>query len=140
QTNHVPPDGGAPGQLVASGRPMRECQLPTPSTSPDVIASMITSMNPDHHTFAYVPSSASGRLSGLDADRWALVDLDPTVTGYNTLPLGVLPEQIASSDDGCRVVTANRGSCDLTFIDPSALLTSTLGAACPPENPSCTTN
>src|SRR4029079_1399067 len=115
------PDGGATdggatsGQLVLSGRPMSACQPGGGDAT--------------HHTFAFVPNSASGQLAVLDADHWTLVDFDPTVGGYNQGPLGILPEQIAASDDGCRVVATNRGSCDLTLVDPAALLTANLKAA-----------
>jgi hypothetical protein len=79
-------------------------------------------------TFAFVPNSASGDLSVVDADTWKLVDMDKSTSGYGRVPLGSLPEQISSTTDGCRLVTANRGSCDLTLVDPSALLASTFAA------------
>ncbi len=115
-------EAGAPaasGTLIASGRPMRECH---PRGTVDV-------SDPNHTTFAFVPNSSSGELSVIDADKWSLVNLDPENPGFNRLPLGVLPSQIASSDDGCRLVTANHGSCDLSFVDPSALLAPTLSRA-----------
>ena len=48
--------------------------------------------------------------------------MDKSTSGYGRVPLGTLPEQISSTTDGCRLVTANRGSCDLTLVDPSTLL------------------
>ena len=81
-----------------------------------------------NRTFAFVPNSASGDLSVIDADTWKLVDMDKSTSGYGRVPLGALPEQISSTTDGCRLVTANRGSCDLTMVDPSALLASTFAA------------
>ena len=80
----------------------------------------------NHRTFAFVPNSSSGDLTVMNADTWGLVNLDPANPGYNRLPLGVLPSQISASDDGCRLVTANHGSCDLSVVDPSALLAPTL--------------
>jgi hypothetical protein len=110
-------EAGATGEAqVLSGRPMRECHPRGKVNVPDAV----------HHTFAFLPNSASGELSVIDADKWTLVNLDPANAGFNRLPLGVLPSQIASSDDGCRLVTANAGSCDLSFVDPSALLAPTL--------------
>ena len=82
--------------------------------------------NPSLHTFAFLPNSASGELSVIDADHWSLVNLDPANAGFNRLPIGVLPSQISASDDGCRLVTANHGSCDLSVVDPAALLASTV--------------
>jgi hypothetical protein len=115
-----PPDAGAiAGPAVLSGRPMRECH-PRGFVDPN---------DKNHHTFAFLPNSASGELSVIDADKWNLVNLDPANSGFNRLPLGVLPSQIAASDDGCRLVTANHGSCDLSFVDPAALLAPTLTRA-----------
>ena len=85
-------------------------------------------MSIHNRTFAFVPNSASGDLSVIDADTWKLVDMDKSTSGYGRVPLGTLPEQISSTTDGCRLVTANRGSCDLTLVDPSALLASTFAA------------
>src|SRR5262249_30309595 len=102
-------DAGPPvGAQGLSGRPVREGPPRGTVDIPDTI----------HHTFAFLPNSATGELPVIDADRWSLVNLDPANSGFNRLPIGVLPNQIASSDDGCRLVTANAGSCDLSFIDP----------------------
>src|SRR5204863_7912276 len=47
-------------------------------------------------------------------------------------------EVIDASQDGCRVVTANRGSCDLTVIDPAALMTPSLVGQMAATNPTRT--
>ena len=75
-----------------------------------------------NRTFAFMPNSASGDLSVIDADSWKIVDLDRATGGYGRVPLGALPEQISATTDGCRLVSANRGSCDLSLVDPSTLL------------------
>jgi hypothetical protein len=116
-------DAGTPaGTLTVTGRPMRECH---PRGKVDPAPAL------DHRTFAFVPNSSSGDLTVLDADRWSLINLDPANPNYNRLPIGVLPSQVVSSDDGCRLVTANHGSCDLSFVDPAALLTPTLASQTP---------
>ena len=96
-----------------SGRPMGECHPPGLVDPPSDTA---------HRTFGFVANTARGEMSVIDIDKSRLVDLDPEVTGFNTVPLGVLPEAMAISDDGCRVVTANRGSCDLSVVDPGELM------------------
>jgi hypothetical protein len=101
---------------VLSGQPMRVCH---PRGLVDVA-------QPNQHTFGFLPNSANGTLSVVDADTWSLVNLNRATSGLTPLPLGVLPTQIASSDDGCRLVTANSGSCDLSFVDPAALLAPTV--------------
>ncbi|HTA20529.1 MAG TPA: hypothetical protein VK989_14655, partial [Polyangia bacterium] len=128
-------DGASNGGTVLTGLPMRDCHPRggTESTS-----------NLPHRTYAFLPNSESGDLSVLNADTWKLVNLDPQNFGYNTLPLGVLPTQIAASDDGCRLVTANHGSCDLSLVDPAALLAPTFSTDYPTvssaaANPTITT-
>jgi hypothetical protein len=105
--------GGGP---VVSGQPMRNCHP----------RGKVEKANANLRTFAFLPNSSNGELSVVDADTWKLVNLDPANPGFNRLPLGVLPSQITASDDGCRLVTANHGSCDLSVVDPAALLAPTL--------------
>ena len=81
-----------------------------------------------NRTFAFVPNSASGDLSVIDADRWKIVDLNKATGGFGRVPLGSLPEQISASSDGCRLMSANRGSCDLALVDPSTLLAGVFNA------------
>ncbi len=108
------PGGGA---LQVSGRPMRHChRRRVAGRGADPKPSATT------RTFAFMPNGASGDLSVIDADKWKIVDLSQNSSGYGRVPLGALPEQISASDDGCRLVSANRGSCDMTVVDPSALL------------------
>jgi hypothetical protein len=109
------PDGGvdAGSALSVSGRPMRACH---PQALFDPPASTTS------RTFAFMPDSASGGLTMLDADNWKLIDLERATGGYGQLPLGELPSQISVSDDGCRLISANRGSCDLTLVDPSIIV------------------
>jgi hypothetical protein len=124
-------DGATSAEVVLTGRPMRECHPrqsddPTPSSA--------------NRTFAFMPQSSSGELAVVDADHWKLVDLSPVNAGFNQSPLGVLPSQIVTSDDGCRMLTANHGSCDLSLVDPSALLAPTMARDYPTTIPASTGN
>lgn len=47
----------------------------------------------------------------------AVVDVDTDAPGYQLVPVGQLPSEIESTTLGCRVITANAGSCDLTLLD-----------------------
>lgn len=47
----------------------------------------------------------------------AVVDVDEDTPGYQLIPVGQLPSEIETSALGCRVVTANAGSCDLSLVD-----------------------
>ncbi|HVY37867.1 MAG TPA: hypothetical protein VHM31_08025, partial [Polyangia bacterium] len=107
---------GAGTQLTVSGRPMRACH---PKDVADPPASTTS------RTFAFLPNSGSSGLTVIDADHWKLVDLNPFTGGYGMAPLGKFPSQISSSDDGCRLLTANRGSCDLSLVDPAVLVAPT---------------
>ncbi|MEM9462712.1 MAG: hypothetical protein AAGF11_51705 [Myxococcota bacterium] len=51
----------------------------------------------------------------------ALVDMDPEAPGYNFLPAGHLPSALTITNDSCRAVAANAGSCDLTVLDVAGL-------------------
>jgi len=105
--------------LTVSGRPMQACH---PQDAYDPLQSATS------RTFAFLPNSASGGLTVVDADHWKLVDLDPFSAGYGQAPLGQLPSQISASQDGCRLITANSGSCDLSMVDPSVLVAPTFYA------------
>ncbi|HEX2657730.1 MAG TPA: hypothetical protein VHU40_05640 [Polyangia bacterium] len=123
-----------PGETDARvvGLPMDACH---PPGAPDPLIGP----NSPYKTFAFVTNSERGDVSVLDmsycrpddtnCQQKALqpgahvVDLDPSTIGYAAAPVGELPETIVSSQDGCRLLTANHGSCDLTAIDPAALLT-----------------
>ena len=118
---------GAPievGPNEVTGQPMRICH--PPAVNGDHQDQPIPTVH--NRTFAFVPNSASGDLTVIDADNWKLVDLNKSTAGFGRVPLGSLPEQISSSTDGCRLMSANRGSCDLTLVDPSTLLAPTLAA------------
>ena len=112
-------DAGAGAELHVSGRPMQACH-PTGEYDPGATTTT--------RTFAFMPNSAAGTLSAVDADHWKLVDLNLQTGGYGTAPLGQDPEQISASDDGCRLISANRASCDLTLVDPSVLVAQTLSS------------
>jgi hypothetical protein len=104
-----------------SGRPMTYCH-PRPTITPDPVP--VLGVGRPFGTFALIPNTARGELAVADMDPVlnVLVDLDRSQPGYNMVPLGVQPEVISVTQDGCRAVTANRGSCDLALVDPQRML------------------
>jgi hypothetical protein len=111
------PDPDMGGTQVVSGRPMPECHAPGRFDAP---------FDQTRRTFGFVTNTARGELSVVDMDASNLVDLDPSNPDTNVSLLGVLPGQIDASQDGCRIVSANSGSCDLTMVDVGALMSPTL--------------
>jgi hypothetical protein len=109
-----------------SGRPMIYCH-PRPSMLADPIP--VLGKGRPFGTFGLVPNTARGELAVVDMDPVlnVLVDLDPGQPGYNMVPLGDQPEVLSVSQDGCRAVTANRGSCDLGLVDPQRMLSPYFG-------------
>ncbi len=110
---------GSASTPVVSGRPMYECNRPGWFDEPFDVS---------RRTFSFVANSARGELSVIDLNNSKLVDLDLANPETNVAPLGVLPEQMSASSDGCRIVTANRGSCDLTLVDVGTLMAPILAA------------
>lgn len=118
-----------PGEgTVLTGRPMTDCH---PHLSPDLPTETRKPVKPpnprEYGTFGLVTNTARGELAVVDLDENRLVDLDPTQPGYNMVPLGAFPEVVATSQDGCLAVTANRGSCDLSVVDPQRLMSPFFG-------------
>ena len=76
------------------------------------------------YLYGFVANTARSEVAvfrtELDAER--LVDLDPGIPGYGFIPVGSYPTQAKASADGCRVVTVNSGSCDLSVIDVPQVL------------------
>jgi hypothetical protein len=124
-------DDTAPGGLRVGGRPMSECHPPGIQDPKPGVARAGTE---GVFTFAFLPNSERGDLSAVDMSFCrkgdtrcfpqgaTIVDLDLGNIGFGGAPLGVLPEVLVSSQDGCRLLSANRGSCDLSLVDPSALM------------------
>ncbi len=67
-------------------------------------------------TFATKPPS---RFSNIDV---TFVDADPLTPGKNSVVVGALPVAIAADRDGCHMVTANAGSCDLSVLDIGSIV------------------
>jgi hypothetical protein len=111
-----------------TGRPMTYCH-PRPTITSDPVPAL--GVGRPFGTFGLIPNTARGELAVADMDPVlnVLVDLDRTQPGYNMVPLGVQPEVIAVSQDGCRAVTANHGSCDLALVDPQRMLAPYFGVA-----------
>lgn len=72
--------------------------------------------------FAFVTSSARNEVALVSECSGEVVDTNNRLPGRNLLPVGVMPTHISASEDGCKVVTANAGSCDLSVLDSPSLV------------------
>ena len=121
------------GTTKLSGQPMEACHA-RDTSDPAVVLSGMRNMG----TFAFIANPGRNELAIADMDRGRLLDLTPLSAGYGMLPIGGDPEAIASTQDGCWVVTANRTSCDFTMLDPSYLLAPTFSSGASLAVPSST--
>lgn len=76
--------------------------------------------------YGFVANTAKGEVAvfrpGATSTIDLLVDLDKGSPGYGFIPVGSRPTDLVASKDGCLVVTANSGSCDLALIDVPAVM------------------
>jgi hypothetical protein len=68
-----------------------------------------------------VANSARGEVALVDILNGLIVDLEPLIPGFQFLEVGAMPEHIRATHDGCRSVTANVDSCNLSVIDVQRL-------------------
>ncbi|MCA9684201.1 MAG: hypothetical protein KC457_18540, partial [Myxococcales bacterium] len=91
-------------------QPLDVCSLDTGSCGSD---------NP--HVIGFVANSERNEVAMFTKCANRLVDLDVETPGYNFVPTGILPTSLAATSNGCRVYSANVGSCDLSLIDAQGL-------------------
>jgi hypothetical protein len=70
-----------------------------------------------NHLVGFVANSERNEVAMFTQCSGSLVDMDAAAPGYNFLPVGGLPTRVVASTDGCRVVSANAGTCDLGVLD-----------------------
>lgn len=102
----------ATGRVVAE--PLSACDYESPVSCD---ASLIVPETPQ--MLGFVANSERNEVALVrrcDIDS-GVVDLDPTVPGYNLLSVGVLPSFMTATEQACTVITSNAGSCDLTVLD-----------------------
>lgn len=98
--------------------PLSVCETETGSCASD---------NP--HLVGFVANSERNEIAMFTKCSNRLVDMDVSSPGYDFIPAGLLPTELDASEDGCRVVSANVGSCDLTVLDAPGLARYGLGSA-----------
>jgi hypothetical protein len=93
-----------------------------------------TSDNP--HLVGFVANSERNEIAMFTKCSNRLVDMNVEVPGYNFIPAGILPTDLDASADGCKVVSANVGSCDITVLDAIELARVGLGREAKVDEPS----
>jgi len=122
-------------------RPLADCEPVRASQLAQVVQyplpiDYIPPLGPGNFTpflVALVPQSARGELALVDTAQSRLVDLDPYTPGFGFAPVGKLPEHVRASKDGCWGITANSDSCDLSRVDVSTVIHSSLASLFPAE-------
>jgi hypothetical protein len=93
--------------------------VPLPLNLCETEASSCSSDNP--HLIGFVANSERNEIAMFTKCSNRLVDMDVESPGYDFIPAGQLPTDLDASADGCRVVSANVGSCDLSVLDAPGL-------------------
>ena len=88
------------------------------------------------HLIGFVANSERNEIAMFTKCGNRLVDMSPEVPGYNFIPSGILPTDLDASADGCRVVSANVGSCDLSVLEATTLAGIGLGGTASVDEPS----
>jgi hypothetical protein len=81
----------------------------------------------DRHLFGFVANSERNEIAMFAQCADRLIDMNIETPGYNFVPAGVLPTHLDASSDGCRVISSNLGSCDLTVLGAEGLSAFGLG-------------
>lgn len=126
---------------VYNVRPLADCEPVRASQLANVVEyplpyNYIPPLGPGNFTpflVAIVPQSARGELALVDTAQSRLVDLDPYTPGFGFIPVGRMPEHIRATADGCWAVTGNTASCDLSRVDVSRVVRSSLQSLYPAE-------
>lgn len=77
--------------------------------------------------FGFVTSSGRNELGLVSTCKGEVLDTQLALPGLNSLPVGKMPSKVASSQDSCRVVTANAGSCDFSVVNTTPFVAMGLG-------------
>lgn len=106
------------GECKTTALPLDSCADDSSSCVSDVVYDQFGIYDEGYaHILGFIANSERNEISIFTQCSDELIDLDVDVPGYNFVPAGVLPTHIDSGDDGCRVVSSNLGSCDLTVLD-----------------------
>jgi hypothetical protein len=111
-------------ECVTAPLPLDQCERDTGTCSSD---------NP--HLVGFVANSERNEIAMFTKCSNRLVDMNVETPGYNFIPAGVLPTDLDASADGCRVMSANVGSCDITVLDAYRLAGIGLGRGTSVDEP-----
>lgn len=75
----------------------------------------------DYQLFGFIANSERNEVAMFAECANRLIDMNVATPGYNFVPSGVLPTNLDASGDGCQVIAANVGSCDLSLLDAEGL-------------------
>ncbi|MFV8756083.1 hypothetical protein ACNOYE_36490 [Nannocystaceae bacterium ST9] len=90
----------------------------------------------DYHLFGFIANSERNEVAMFAQCANRLIDMTIETPGYNFVPAGVLPTNVEASADGCRVISSNIGSCDLSVLNAEGLAGFGLGIELAAAEPS----
>jgi hypothetical protein len=110
--------------------PVNECNPNTVGLQIDMgtqVSTPFLGPNPEvQFLMALVTQASRGEVALVDTAQDKLVSLQPKLPGFGFLPVGLNPEHIRTTRDGCIAVTSNTDSCDYGVIDVSTMINGAL--------------
>jgi hypothetical protein len=73
------------------------------------------------HLVGFIANSERNEIAMFTKCSGSLVDMDQEAPGYNFIAVGALPTDITSTEDSCRVISSDRGSCTMSVLETEPL-------------------
>jgi hypothetical protein len=121
-------------ELVRSAQPLVSCSTRSTGETPDgqqQLGDEPELQPPNFHGFALQTGTGTLSLITFPSNSMspiAVDDADLLTPGKNAIPVGTLPIALTADPQGCHVVTANKGSCDLSVLDINSAIDRTTQA------------
>ncbi len=122
--------------VLVTAQPLQSCQARLTGEAPegqeqipddDDPDTLRGPVDPSFYAFALQPAKGTVAVVNISIlggifDSAAVGDSDPLTPGKNAVPIGTLPVGLVTGYEGCHVISANAGSCDLSILDLNSAL------------------
>lgn len=115
-------------ELARSAQPLESCSTRSRGEVPEgqeQLGDEPALQPPNFHGFALQSASGTVAVITFPSDSLspiAVDDADVLTPGKNAIPIGTLPIALVSDPQGCHIVSANKGSCDLSVLDVNSAI------------------